>query len=92
LKYLGVSLYSIPNLIDNGDNIMVISLTDGGQGDGDHTINAQITDPGGPGGSSVGWDPYPISKVRVLLPWIALLAAIAAGASLLVVRRRRTQS
>jgi hypothetical protein len=91
-KYQGGSWYSLPNLSDNGDNIMVISLTDGGQGDGDHTINAQITDPGGPGGASVGWDPYPISKVRVLLPWIALGLAIAAGASLLVFRRRQTKT
>jgi hypothetical protein len=37
----------------------------------------------------VGWETYPISKVRVLLPWIALLAAIVAGAGVLVLRRRR---
>jgi len=41
---------------------------------------------------AVGWETYPISKVRVLLPWIALVAAIMAGASLLVLRRRRAQS
>jgi hypothetical protein len=40
----------------------------------------------------VGWETYPISKVRVLLPWIALGVAIVAGASLLVLRRRRAQS
>ena len=40
----------------------------------------------------VGWETYAISKVRVLLPWIALLAAIAVGAGLLVLRRRRAQS
>jgi hypothetical protein len=40
----------------------------------------------------VGWETYPINKVRVLLPWIALFAAIMAGASLLVLRRRRVQS
>ena len=37
----------------------------------------------------VGWDTYPVNKVRVLLPWIGLLGAIIAGASLLVLRRRR---
>jgi uncharacterized pyridoxamine 5'-phosphate oxidase family protein len=37
----------------------------------------------------VGWETYPINKVRVLIPWIALLAAIIVGASLLVLRRRR---
>jgi len=44
------------------------------------------------GNATVGWETYPISKVRVLLPWIALAAAIMAGASLLVLRRRRAQS
>ena len=59
-------------------------LGEGGSGEGSEL------DPilGGP----VGWDTYPISKVRVLLPWIALGAAIIAGGSLLVVRRRRVQS
>jgi len=37
----------------------------------------------------VGWETYPVNKLRVLLPWIGLLAAIIAGASLLVLRRRR---
>jgi uncharacterized repeat protein (TIGR01451 family) len=37
----------------------------------------------------VGWESYPVNKVRVLLPWIGLLGAIIAGASLLVLRRRR---
>jgi hypothetical protein len=41
----------------------------------------------------VGWETYPVNKVRVLLPWIALLTAIMVGASLLLVlRRRRAQS
>ena len=38
---------------------------------------------------AVGWETYPVSKVRVLLPWIALFAVIVAGASLLVLRHRR---
>ena len=41
---------------------------------------------------SVGWETYPIDRVRVLLPWIALLAAIMVGASLLVLRHRRAQN
>jgi hypothetical protein len=41
----------------------------------------------------VGWETYGIDKVRVLLPWItALLAAIAVGATLLVLRHRRAQN
>ena len=42
--------------------------------------------------AALGWETYPINKVRVLLPWIALFAAIMAGASLLVLRRRRAQT
>jgi len=91
-KYEDGHWYSLPNLSDDGDAIMVISLTDGGSGDGD-SVPGQITDDGGPGNpGAVGWDTYPISKVRVLLPWITLIAAIMAGASLLVLRRRRTQT
>jgi PKD repeat protein len=41
---------------------------------------------------TVGWETYPINKVRVLLPWIALCAAIMVGVSLLVLRRRRAQT
>jgi hypothetical protein len=41
---------------------------------------------------TVGWETYPIDKVRVLLPWIALLAATMVGASLLVLRHRRAQN
>jgi hypothetical protein len=41
---------------------------------------------------AVGWETYHVDKVRVVLPWIALLAAIVAGVSLLVIRRRRAQT
>jgi hypothetical protein len=41
---------------------------------------------------TVGWETYPIDKVRVLLPWIALLAAVMVGASLLVLRHRRARN
>ena len=37
----------------------------------------------------VGWETYAVNKVRVLLPWVTLFAAIIAGTSLLVLRRRR---
>jgi hypothetical protein len=43
------------------------------------------------GNAAVGWETYPINKVRVLLPWIALLAAATTGVSLFVLRRRRVQ-
>jgi len=95
-KYVGGTWYSLPIGSDDGDNIIMLTLTDGVfPGDTD-TIAGQITDPGGPGSPiaalTVGWETHPINKLGVLLPWIALLAAIMAGASLLVLRRRRAQS
>jgi len=93
-KYQGGSWYSLPIGDDDGDNVITITLHDGAlheDADGSAT-NGQITDPGGPGGGAVGWATYPISKVRVLLPWIALGLAIVAGVSLVAVRRRRVQS
>jgi hypothetical protein len=41
---------------------------------------------------AVGGEAYLIDKGGVLLPWIALLAAVVAGISLLSVRRRRAQT
>ena len=43
-----------------------------------------VTPPGGVGGEA-----YPVNKLGILAPWIALIAAIIAGAGLLVLRRRR---
>jgi hypothetical protein len=91
-KYYNNSWYWLPIGDDDGDNIITITLTDDvPPGDADPT-DGQILDDGGPGGGAVGWESYPIGKVRVLLPWIALLAAIAAGVSLLAVRRRQAQN
>jgi hypothetical protein len=39
--------------------------------------------------TTVGWETYPVNKLRVLLPWIAFLGAIVAAGSLLVMLRRR---
>jgi hypothetical protein len=41
------------------------------------------------GSSTVGWETSPVDKFAVLTPWIALLAAILASTSFLVLRRRR---
>jgi len=90
-KYQNGSWYSLPIGSNNGDNVITITLKDGGKGDAD-SIAGQITDDGGPGTPVVGWETYTINKVRVLLPWIALIAAVMAGATLLVLRRRKTQT
>jgi hypothetical protein len=53
--------------------------------------NVSDSDPAHYYGSAlpVGWEVYPVNKVRVLLPWIGVLGASIACASLLVLRRRR---
>jgi hypothetical protein len=89
-QYMG-AWYSVPVTIV-APNIIAITLTDGVfPGDSDKTKDTVITDPGGPGyPGTVGWETYPIDKVRVLLPWTALAAAIIVGMSLLVLRRRHS--
>jgi hypothetical protein len=82
----------IPMTIVGPPNVIRITLVDGGLGDDDQTVNGVIVDQGGPITGPVGWETHPVSKMRVLLPWIALLAAIAAGASLLVIKRRRVHT
>jgi hypothetical protein len=42
-----------------------------------------------PAGPTVGWETSPVDKLVVLAPWIVLLAAVVAGASLVALRRRR---
>jgi hypothetical protein len=92
-KYHAGSWDSLPIGSDDGDSFITVTLTDGASPDDEDLIPGQITDQGGPGNpGAVGWETYPINKVRVLLPWIALFAAIVAGAGLLVLRRRRAQS
>jgi len=80
--------YDIPITISG--NTVTITLTDGGVGDIDD-IAGQITDPGGPGVPTippVGGTAYPINRLPILAFWIAL-AAVAAGVSMLALRRRR---
>jgi hypothetical protein len=75
---------------DDGDNVITVALKDGRTPDDEDLVSGQITDQGGPASPTVGWETYPVRKMRVLLPWIALLAAIALAASLLMLRHRRT--
>jgi len=90
-KYVGGSWYSLPIGSDDGDAFITVMLRDNVLPDDEDSIPGQITDQGGPGGpGAVGWETYPVSKVRALLPWLALLAAIILAASLLALRHRRT--
>jgi len=91
-KYNGGAWDPLPIGDDDGDNVITVTLRDNISPDDEDHTSGQITDQGGPAPGPVGWETYPVSKVRVLLPWIALLAAIAAGGSLLVMRRRRAQT
>ncbi len=96
-KYQDGEWYWLPNETDDGDNIMTITLVDGGLGDADGVADGFIRDPGGPGNPepdpdpapiAVGWEGSGVDKVAVMAPWIALFAAMIAGATLFVVRRR----
>ena len=88
-KYDNGRWHGLPNESDNGDNIMVITLTDGGTGDLDKAKDGVITDPGGPGNPmTVGWDGTPVHRSSVVAPWIAFLATAIAATSLLAVMRR----
>jgi hypothetical protein len=48
LKLVGIRWAALPVGDDDGDNVITITLTDGGQGDADGVANGVITDPGGP--------------------------------------------
>jgi hypothetical protein len=91
-KYNGGAWDALPIGDDDGDNFITVTLTDGDPIEDEDSVAGQITDQGGPGSPIVGWATYPISKVRVLLPWIVLGIAILAGGSLLVLRRRPSQT
>jgi hypothetical protein len=91
-KYHNATWSRIPITRTADPRVIEFMLTDGVYPGDEDSIAGQITDQGGPGSpGSVGWESHPVSKVRVLLPWMALLVAIIAGA-LTFVRRRRAQS
>jgi hypothetical protein len=91
-KYYNGSWYPLDIGSDDGDNFITVALRDNIPPEDEDTVPGQITDQGAPGpGLPVGWETYPVSKGRVLLPWIGLLAAIMAGASLFGIGRRRAQ-
>ena len=86
--------YQLPIGDDDGDNVITITLVDGGLGDDNvGAPDGVIVDQGGPGipTAPVGGEAYPVNKLAILAPWIALAAAIIAGATIFM-RRRRAQN
>ncbi len=84
----------IPMGSDDGDNMITITLVDGGLGDDDGTPNGVIVDQAGPGrprSPGVGGEFYPVNKAAVLMPWLglALILILAIGGGILVMRRQR---
>jgi hypothetical protein len=78
--------YSIPIGSDDGDNVITITLTDGGQGDDNYiSPDGVITDPGGP-----AFPQLPSVGAVPIFPslYIGIVAALAAGVLAYFVRRR----
>jgi hypothetical protein len=97
--------YQIPMGDNDGDNVISISITDGGDGDYDLTANGAITEPGGPGQPPppppvpVGGIIVPVNKLELLAlrlssgqaPWLWLaVLALLAALTVALVRRRKT--
>ena len=65
---------------DDGDNVLVLSLTDGGPCDADGLVNGIIVDPGGPavaagatGGPGVSWKPpRPLGQAQMSLQYLSI--------------------
>ncbi len=81
----------IPMTSNDGDNVIIITLVDGGLGDDDGAANGTIEDQGGPGFASVvGGTVYPVNKLSILAPWLGLALILAVGGGMLLMRRRQT--
>ena len=80
---------------NDGDNVITITLVDGGLGD-DNVVapDGVIVDQGGPGFPvpPVGGEAHPVNRISLLAPWIAVAVVLAGGISWYVLRRRRAQS
>ena len=81
---------------DDGDDVITITLVDGGLGDDDGVPDGVIVDDGGPGQPTapppipVGGIIVPVNKLELLAPWLGLAAlASLAALTVAVVGRRR---
>ena len=84
----------IPMGSNDGDNVITITLVDGGLGDDDGVCDGVIVDQGGPGQQPtkpVGGIVVPVNRLGLLAPWMGL-AALASLAALMVALARRRRS
>ena len=81
---------------NDGDNVLTLTLTDGGLGDDDGVCDGVIVDPGGPGQPPapppvpVGGVVVPVNRLELLAPWLGLVGLMVGAISVVVVRRRRS--
>jgi len=79
--------YQVPLGSNDGDNVIIIVLTDGGLGDDDLTANGVIVDQGGPGQAEpipIGASTVAVNKLELLAPWLGLAALVVVGGTLLL--------
>ena len=83
--------YQIPVGDNDGDDLITISLTDGGDGDDDLAANGVIVDQGGPGmpGQPVGGVSVPLSR-GVVVEWLGLVMLAVLGTLTAALVRRKT--
>jgi hypothetical protein len=67
LKQVNESWLVLPVGSDDGDNVITITLTDGGPGDADGAANGVVTDPGGP--AVISTYRYRLQSRWTLLSW-----------------------
>ena len=78
--------YQIPMGDNDGDHVITITITDGGDGDDDLTANGSITEPGGPGQpqqqppAPIGGVIVPVNKVGLIVSWLGLVVLTVVGA------------
>lgn len=79
--------YQVPMGSNDGDNVITITLTDGGTGDDDLAVNGEIVDQGGPGwpGPASGSEEESVTAFPAL--WIGVMAAAVAGIAAGLLRR-----
>jgi len=84
--------YQLPVGDDDGDNVITVTLVDGGLGD-DNIVapDGVIVDQGGPGYPvpPVGGEAYPVSRFPVLAPWIVLGVLLVGAGTFMVLRRKQ---